>query len=71
MKSDAKAENKIDIDYFLKFLISGKTGVIKCKKSKKLFTFRDAYLFKNILTSTINILDNIGGCLVVSEDICQ
>jgi len=67
-KSNIKREVKVDIDYFLKFIMNGATGIVRDKKSNKLYTYKDIVIFTNSLKSILNVIENIGCCLL--EDSC-
>ncbi len=67
LRNNACKEFKVEIDYFLKFLINGTSGIIRNTKDNKLYTLKDVYIFTNIFKSTINTLDNIGCCLLKEE----
>lgn len=69
LRDNISQDVKIEIDYFLKFLINGKTGIIRDKKSKKIYTLRDIVLFKKSFNSIINVIENIGCYLLLEEGI--
>jgi ABC-type amino acid transport substrate-binding protein len=67
LRNNINREVKVEIDYFLKFLMNGHTGIVSDKEDKKLYTLKDLYIFKNIFKSTTSIIDNIGCCLLIES----
>jgi hypothetical protein len=63
-KANIKREVKVDIDYFLKFVMNGATGIVRDKNSTKLYTYKDVVIFTNSLKSILNVIENIGCCLL-------